>query len=133
MSFKRGTTIHPARRARRNIRESSDRRTRGNQLQVDRFPNPAAGGYSGSIMAQAYTPGLKVTDRTLLQRRRVLPIHGEVLVEPGDKVAARDVVAQALLPGPITPVNAANILSISPGDLPAAMLVSAGSAISAGQ
>jgi len=84
-------------------------------------------------MAQAYTPGLKVTARMLLSRRRILPIHGEVLVRVGDQVAARDVVAQTLLPGPITPVNVANLLSIPPGDLPAAMLVKPGDAVSAGQ
>jgi hypothetical protein len=69
----------------------------------------------------------------MLRRRRVLPIQGEVLVKAGDRVAARDVVAQTLLPGPITPVNVANVLSIPPGDLPAAMLVRQGEAVSAGQ
>jgi biotin carboxyl carrier protein len=84
-------------------------------------------------MAQAYTPGLKVSERMLLRRRRILPIHGEVLVKPGDHVAARDVVALTRLPGPITPVNAANLLSIPAGDLPGAMLVEQGDAVSAGQ
>jgi len=84
-------------------------------------------------MAQAYTPGLKVTERMLLRRRRTLPIRGEVLVGTGDKVAARDVVAQTLLPGPITPVNVANILSIPPGDLPSAMLKTQGDKIAAGE
>ena len=84
-------------------------------------------------MAQAYTPGLKVTERTLLRRRRVLPIHGDVLVKVGDRVAARDVIALTRLPGPITPINVANILSISPGDLPAAMLVNPGDTVAAGQ
>src|SRR5262249_43823854 len=84
-------------------------------------------------MAQAYTPGLKVTERTLLRRRRILPIHGEVLVKPGDRVAARDVIALTLLPGPITPLNVANLLSIPAGDLPAAMLVRQGDGGSARQ
>jgi hypothetical protein len=69
----------------------------------------------------------------MLRRRRVLPIQGEVLVKLGDRVAARDVVAQTLLPGPITPVNVANLLSIPPGDLPGTMLVKQGDAVSAGQ
>jgi biotin carboxyl carrier protein len=99
----------------------------------ERFPIRSEGVYSGSIMAQAYTPGLKVTERTLLRRRRILPVHGEVLVKAGDRVAARDVVALTLLPGPITPVNVANLLSIPAGDLPGAMLVRQGDAISAGQ
>ncbi len=83
-------------------------------------------------MGQAYTPGLKVTERMLLRRRRILPIRGEVVVRTGDKVAARDVVAQTLLPGPITPVNVANSLSIPPGDLPGAMLKAQGDKVAAG-
>jgi hypothetical protein len=84
-------------------------------------------------MSQAYTPGLKVTERILLRRRRSLPIKGQVLVRAGDRVSARDVIAQTDLPGPITPVNVASLLSVPPGDLPAAMLVQAGEQISAGQ
>ncbi len=84
-------------------------------------------------MAQAYTPGLKVAQRVLLSRRRILPIRGEVRVRVGDKVAARDVVAQTMLPGPVTPVNVANILSIPPGDLPAAMLKGQGDKVSGGE
>ncbi|HLJ10623.1 MAG TPA: hypothetical protein VKU82_05510 [Planctomycetaceae bacterium] len=84
-------------------------------------------------MAQAYIPGLTVTSRTLLRRRRALPLRGNVLARVGDRVAARDVIAQTLLPGPVTPVNVANLLSIPPGDLPGAMLVKPGDAIAAGQ
>jgi hypothetical protein len=89
--------------------------------------------YSDSTMAQAYTPGLKVTQRTLLRRRRTLPIRGEVLVRTGDRVAARDVIAQTLLPGPVTPINVANLLSIAPADLSAAMLKAQGDAVAAGE
>ncbi len=84
-------------------------------------------------MSQAYTPGLKVTERMLLRRRRSLPIRGRVLVRAGDKVTARDVIAQTDLPGPITPINVANLLSVPPGDLPAAMLVKTGDTIATGQ
>ncbi|MBI3862218.1 MAG: hypothetical protein HY290_10015 [Planctomycetia bacterium] len=84
-------------------------------------------------MSQAYTPGLKVTERMLLRRRRTLPIRGQVLVRAGDMVAARDIIAQTDLPGPITPVNVANLLSIPPGDLPGAMLVEMGELVSAHQ
>jgi hypothetical protein len=45
-------------------------------------------------MAQAYTPGLKVTARTLLRRRRILPIRGEVLVRVGEAVK-KGVITQA--------------------------------------
>jgi hypothetical protein len=83
-------------------------------------------------MAQGYTPGLKVTQRMLLRRRRLLPIRGEVRVRVGDRVAARDFVAQTLLPGPVTPVNVASSLSIPPGELPGAMLVKQGETVTAG-
>src|SRR5258708_15719883 len=84
-------------------------------------------------MGQAYTPGLKVTQRMLLRRRRMLPIRGQVLVHTGDTVVARDVIAQTLLPGPVTPVNVANLLSIPPGDLPGAMLKAPGDSVAAGE
>ena len=35
-------------------------------------------------MGQAYTPGLKVTNRITHDVRRILPIHGEVLVQKGE-------------------------------------------------
>jgi hypothetical protein len=84
-------------------------------------------------MSQPYTPGLNVTERVLLRRRRTLPIPGRVLVRAGDKVTSRDVIAQTDLPGPITPVNVANLLSVPPGELPAAMLVKTGDTVAAGQ
>ena len=61
-------------------------------------------------MGQAYTPGLKVTNRVTHRTRRLLPIAGEVLVKAGDKVDAQQVVARTFMPGEITPVNLANFL-----------------------
>jgi hypothetical protein len=84
-------------------------------------------------MAQAYTPGLKVARRTLHRCRRVLPVSGEVLTSVGTQVRAQDVVAQTFLPGPITPVNVANQLSIPPSDVPAAMAALEGDKVAAGQ
>lgn len=73
-------------------------------------------------MATAYTPGLKVTARTHHRVRRVLPIAGEVLVKAGATVAARDVVARAAMPGDLTPMNVASLLSAQPADVPGFML-----------
>jgi hypothetical protein len=73
-------------------------------------------------MAHAYTPGLKVTQRITHRVRRVLPIKGEVLVGVGDSVDAQDVVAQTFMPGDITPLNMANLLSLPPQDVPECML-----------
>ena len=45
-------------------------------------------------MAQAYTPGLKVTDELWLVKDRILPLKGDVLVSKGDLVQPDTVVAQ---------------------------------------
>ena len=73
-------------------------------------------------MARAYTPGLKVSARTRHQARRLLPISGDVLVKIGDRVDARQVVAQTFLPGDITPLNISKLLDLPPADVPGCML-----------
>lgn len=70
-------------------------------------------------MATAYTPGLQLREVTRYRARRLLPIEGEVLVERGEHVDARQVVARAELPGDLVPINLANQLSLSPSDVPA--------------
>jgi hypothetical protein len=80
-------------------------------------------------MATAYTPGLTVTSRTTHQVRRLLPIPGDVLVKVGDEVGAEDVVAETFMPGDITPLNIANLLSLPPADVPECMLKSVGDRI----
>ncbi len=84
-------------------------------------------------MAKAYTPGLKVTPRIRHKVRRVLPIPGDVLVNAGARVGARDIVAQTFMPGDITPVNMANLLGCSPGDVPGCMLKGEGAKIEPGE
>src|SRR5687768_12255276 len=84
-------------------------------------------------MAQAYTPGLKVTSRTIHRARRILPIHGDVLVKRGDVVKARDVVARTFMPGDITPLNLANLLSMPPADVPECMLKKSGERVKVGE
>ncbi len=73
-------------------------------------------------MAHAYTPGLKVCEKTLILKERRLPLKGEVLVKKGDYVKAEDVVARTLLPGNVHPLNVAGLLGVSPQDLPNLML-----------
>ncbi len=84
-------------------------------------------------MAQAYTPGLKVTNRLSHRMRRVLPIAGEVRVSVRDRVQARDVVAETFMPGDISPVNLANALSLPPADVPECMLIQEGVRVEVGQ
>ena len=68
-------------------------------------------------MAHSYTPGLTVTDHTVIHRRRMLPLPGNVLVKVGDTVRLDQVVARAELPGKVFPVNLANQLSVAPGEI----------------
>ncbi|MDH4084893.1 MAG: hypothetical protein OEV99_17240 [Nitrospira sp.] len=68
-------------------------------------------------MAHSYTPGLTVTDHTVIHRRRMLPLPGKVLVNVGDRVRSNQAVARAELPGKVFPVNLANQLSVAPGEI----------------
>ncbi|MCY4570088.1 MAG: hypothetical protein OXD49_17520 [Candidatus Poribacteria bacterium] len=80
-------------------------------------------------MAHAYTPGLKVTGGTTIQKERRLPLEGDVLVEAGATVKAEDVVAKADLPGNVQLLNVANLLSVSAGEVIEYMLKPVGEAI----
>jgi hypothetical protein len=84
-------------------------------------------------MGQAYTPGLQVTRRKTHRCRRVLPIKGDVLVKAGDRVGARQVVARTFMPGDVTPVNVANLLSLPPVDVPECMLKKEGERVEVGE
>lgn len=68
-------------------------------------------------MAHAYTPGLRVTERATIRRKRLLPIPGEVLVEEGQEVDVSAVVARTHLPGKVQAVNVVNRLGISPQEI----------------
>jgi hypothetical protein len=60
-------------------------------------------------MAHTYTPGLKVSEKELITKKRILPLKGDVIVKVGDKVHPDDVVARTHLPGPVETTNVANI------------------------
>ena len=83
-------------------------------------------------MAHSYTPGLTVTERTLVQRRRQLPIPGSVLVHTGDQVHADTVVARAELPGKVHAVNVANVLGVAPDEILEYLTIQEGEAIQKG-
>ncbi len=82
-------------------------------------------------MAQAYTPGLRVTKSTLITKDRRLPLPGELLVEVGGKVKAEDVVARTHLPGNVRSINVANRLGVHPTDVGSCMLKKEGEAVAA--
>jgi len=81
------------------------------------------------LMAHAYTPGLRVTARTVVRKTRRLPLPGDVVVSAGDRVDPGSVVAETHLPGNVHNVNVANILGIAAGDIDECMLVKIGDRI----
>ncbi len=68
-------------------------------------------------MAHSYTPGLKVTTRTKVQKERRLPLKGKVVVEKGSKISSDTIVAQTQLPGNVKPFNIAGLLGVPPEDV----------------
>jgi len=77
-------------------------------------------------LAHAYTPGLKVSSRTIFRKERRLPLKGEVLVKVGDTIEAEDVIARTELPGNVQTMNVANKLSVLPEDIERHMTVKLG-------
>jgi hypothetical protein len=84
-------------------------------------------------MAHAYTPGLMVTERLKIVKKRILPLKGEVVVNKGDKVKSDTVVARTELPGAVEPVNVANILGVPPQDVPDTMIKKVGDEVKQGE
>ncbi|MDI6732661.1 MAG: hypothetical protein QME51_04040 [Planctomycetota bacterium] len=80
-------------------------------------------------MGHAYTPGLRVTERTLIRKKRILPIQGNILVNLGDKVNSDTIIARTELPGKVHTVNVVNLLSIAPEDINHYMLKKVGDKI----
>jgi len=83
-------------------------------------------------MGSAYTPGLKVSGRTKIEKTRRLPLKGSVLVKEGDAVRPDTVVARTELPGLLQTVKMSELMGIEPGDVKGALLVSVGDSIEKG-
>lgn len=84
-------------------------------------------------MAHAYTPGLRVTDRAVITKHRILPLKGKVLKQVGDEVVRDEVVARTELPGKVEILNAVGRLGISPEDIESVMLKKEGDPITKGE
>jgi len=84
-------------------------------------------------LAHAYTPGLKVTEETAIEKMRRLPLLGEVLVGEGDIVTPETIVARTELPGEPHTLNVANILGIEPEDIEHFMVKKTGDQVKAGE
>jgi hypothetical protein len=83
-------------------------------------------------MAQAYTPGLRVTRQTILRKSRVLPLKGEVLAKVGDTVKADDIVAKTELPGNVKIMNIIGLLGAEVDEVPSLMVKEEGDRIAEG-
>jgi len=84
-------------------------------------------------MAHAYTPGLRVSEKTVVRKERRLPIKGEVVVAIGDTVSSDTVVARTHLPGNVQLINVASKLGLPPEDLPTVMQKQDGDPIEKGE
>lgn len=84
-------------------------------------------------MGTAYTPGLTVSEDTLIRKERRLPLKGQVLVRVGDEVQPETVVARTELPGPITLLRAAEKLGVEPKDVPSLLRKQVGETVREGE
>ena len=77
-------------------------------------------------MAHAYTPGLKVLHESKVDKNRILPLKGEVIVDLNAEVQPDDIVAHTHLPGNVQMLNVANLLNIGPADIMDVMIKQVG-------
>src|SRR5580700_10900204 len=83
-------------------------------------------------MGTAYTPGLKVSARTTIEKLRRLPLKGDVVVGQGETVAPHTIVARTELPGIMQTVKVAERMGIEPGELAAALKIQMGDSVAVG-
>ena len=83
-------------------------------------------------MAHSYTPGLKVLQKTLLRKERILPLKGKVLVKKGDNLNPDTVVASTNLPGNVQMLKVNNILNIEPRDVIDCLVIKEGDSVKKG-
>ena len=84
-------------------------------------------------VVHAYTPGLRVTERTVVRKLRRLPLPGSVHVKVGDVVKATDVVASTELPGRVHTLNIASELNCQPDEIHNFMLKAEGDVVEHGE
>ncbi len=84
-------------------------------------------------MSKSYTPGLKVLEKALVVKERILPLKGKVHVKLEEKLEADKIVASTKIPGNVQMVNIANALNIDPDQVPDCMLCKVDDVISKGE
>jgi len=80
----------------------------------------------------AYTPGLKVSPHTTIEKLRRLPLKGTVLAKEGQVVAPDTVVARTELPGIMQTIKLAERMGIEPSDVPGVLRVREGDPVQVG-
>jgi hypothetical protein len=83
-------------------------------------------------LGSAYTPGLKISANTVVEKLRRLPLKGQVIVKVGDRVEPDTVVARTELPGILQTVKVAEHLGVEPQEVKSALLVKMGDQITKG-
>jgi len=83
-------------------------------------------------LGTAYTPGLKVSARTQIEKLRRLPLKGTVLVREGEVVTPETVVARTELPGPMQTIKLAERMGIEPSEIEGALRVKQGDTVREG-
>ena len=63
-------------------------------------------------MSKSYTPGLKVLEKTSIEKERILPLSGNVHVKINEEVSHDDIVASTKIPGNVQMINIANQLNL---------------------
>ena len=84
-------------------------------------------------MSHVYTPGIKILKSTIIEKERVLPIPGKVLVSVGDCVSPSTIVCQALLQSPVEMVPLAFLMGIEPWQTSKVLLKKTGDPIEEGE
>jgi len=84
-------------------------------------------------MAHAYTPGLRVTSQAVIEKKRILPLKGEVKVKVGDRVKSNDIVAATELPGDAHSINVMGLLGVEASEVPEYMLKQVGDKVVEGE
>ncbi len=80
-------------------------------------------------MGTAYTPGLKVSPHTTIDKLRRLPLKGTVLAEVGDQVEPDTIIARTELPGMLQSTKVADRLGVEPEEALSLLKVSVGDSV----
>src|SRR3990170_869475 len=81
------------------------------------------------MSSQAYTPGLKRKEISLIRKERRLPIKGDVLAKEGDVVSHDTTIAVTNVPGDPHLINLALELDILPEEIGDCMLKKTGDVV----